>query len=105
MKHYLESAKNKFTACRMAASNLLLFVAVSVIASPAHAQLARPKQVLELIQSEIKIIIPVLATLILICLFIAYSMKMCRKETFMNWGIGIIGAGMAAQIVALLYAP
>ena len=84
-------------------NTITLFFLGVICANPAFAQLTRPNQLIQLITNEIQIIIPALATLVLICLFVAYSMKMCRKETFMNWAIGIAGAGMAGTIVAMIY--
>lgn len=103
MKEVEKKAANAAVQTRSAVRNAITLFFFAICANPAFAQLSRPREVIDLITQEIHYIIPGLATLVLICLFIAYSMKMCRKETFINWGIGIVGAGMAGTLVAMLY--
>ncbi|WP_336287513.1 VirB2 family type IV secretion system major pilin TrwL [Bartonella sp. CB60] len=55
------------------------------------------------LQEELIVIIPLAATVILLCLAIFYAGRYIEKDTFLRWSIGIIIAGSAAQIVTLLF--
>lgn len=63
--------------------------------------LAKAKGALDSFLSELHVIVPVAATIVLICLGLAYSWRMIQKDTLVQWGVGIIIVGSAAEIVAL----
>ncbi len=83
------------------------FLAAAVLgmaASPVSAQgLDRARSVLETFQAELTTIVPVAAALILLALGIAYAGAFIEKDTFARWGIGVIIAGSAVQITALMF--
>lgn len=71
----------------------------------AHAAggLARTKGALGDLKDEALIIIPIVAIIGLAAMGVGYSMKMVEKDTLVRGCGGIIFAGSAAEIVALLY--
>ncbi|WP_273756605.1 VirB2 family type IV secretion system major pilin TrwL [Bartonella sp. MM73XJBT] len=50
-------------------------------------------------------IIPVAAAIILLCLAIGYAGRYIEKDTFIRWAIGVVIAGSAAELVAMLFKP
>ncbi len=50
-------------------------------------------------------IIPVAAAIILLCLAIGYAGRYIEKGTFVRWAIGVVIAGSATQLVAMLFKP
>ncbi len=78
--------------------------ALALAARPVQAQgLDRARTVLEQFQSELTTIIPIAAALILLCLGVAYAWDLVEKDTFIRWGVGVIIAGSAVQITALMF--
>ncbi|WP_273718663.1 MULTISPECIES: VirB2 family type IV secretion system major pilin TrwL [Bartonella] len=55
------------------------------------------------LQTDIKIIIPIAAAIILLCLAIGYAGRYIGKDTFVRWAIGVVIAGSATQLVTLLF--
>jgi len=88
---------------RGAVASKIVF-ALAVGASTASAQgLDRARTVLETFQTELTTIVPVAAALVLLVLGIAYAGNFIEKDTFARWGIGVIIAGSAVQITAMLF--
>ncbi|WP_208440196.1 VirB2 family type IV secretion system major pilin TrwL [Bartonella raoultii] len=50
-------------------------------------------------------IIPVAAAIILLCLAIGYAGRYIGKDTFVRWAVGVVIAGSATQLVAMLFKP
>lgn len=79
-------------------------MAALVAARPASAQgLEKARGVLETLQQELTTIVPIAAAVILLCLGIAYAGRFIEKDTFVRWSIGVIIAGSAVQITAMLF--
>ena len=77
---------------------------LALSAGSASAQgLDRARTVLETFQTELTTIVPVAAALVLLVLGIAYAGNFIEKDTFARWGIGVIIAGSAVQITAMLF--
>ncbi|WP_375643695.1 MULTISPECIES: VirB2 family type IV secretion system major pilin TrwL [unclassified Bartonella] len=55
------------------------------------------------LQTDLKVIIPIAAAVILLCLAIGYAGRYIGKDTFVRWAIGVVIAGSAAQLVSLLF--
>lgn len=53
--------------------------------------------------SSLKIIVPIVAVIALILIGLLYAADMIRKETMWNWAVGIVVAGSAAELVAMLF--
>ncbi|MBB5074245.1 type IV secretory pathway VirB2 component (pilin) [Bartonella callosciuri] len=73
---------------------------------PVYAQaqtLGKAKTALETLQTELGKIIPIAAAIILLCLAIGYAGRYIEKDTFVRWAIGVVIAGSAAEIVAMLF--
>ncbi|MBC1154241.1 VirB2 family type IV secretion system major pilin TrwL [Escherichia coli] len=100
MKHlnYLRAKSNGKLAGILAAA------AAALTAQPAAAQgLEKARGVLETLQQELTTIVPIAAAVILLCLGIAYAGRFIEKDTFVRWSIGVIIAGSAVQITAMLF--
>ncbi|WP_375615764.1 VirB2 family type IV secretion system major pilin TrwL [Bartonella sp. AP58NXGY] len=81
-------------------------IAAFFITRPAYAQLKNAKDALTNLKTDlIDNIIPVAAAVILLCLAIGYAGRYIEKDTFIRWAIGIIIAGSATQLVAMLFKP
>ncbi|MBX4335899.1 VirB2 family type IV secretion system major pilin TrwL [Bartonella raoultii] len=80
---------------------------VFLITHPTYAQastaLAGIKKVLEAFRNDLKIIIPIFAGVLLLCLAIAYAGRYIEKDTFVRWAIGVAVAGSATQIANMLF--
>ncbi|GAA5096025.1 VirB2 family type IV secretion system major pilin TrwL [Bartonella acomydis] len=87
-----------------------IFVAITAffMTHPAYAQntLNKAKTALEALQNDlINNIIPIAAAVILLCLAIGYAGRYIGKDTFVRWAVGVIIAGSATQLVAMLFKP
>ncbi|WP_375669901.1 VirB2 family type IV secretion system major pilin TrwL [Bartonella sp. CL29QHWL] len=70
----------------------------------AQAQtLQNAKTALTELQTDLKVIIPIAAAVILLCLAIGYAGRYIGKDTFVRWAIGVVIAGSATQLVSLLF--
>ncbi|WP_273720597.1 MULTISPECIES: VirB2 family type IV secretion system major pilin TrwL [unclassified Bartonella] len=65
--------------------------------------LDKAKTALETLQNQLKIIVPLAATVILLCLAIGYAGRYIEKDTFVRWAVGVVIAGSAAELVAMLF--
>ncbi|WP_375662809.1 VirB2 family type IV secretion system major pilin TrwL [Bartonella sp. CL266QHHD] len=75
--------------------------------SSAHVQAATTLQNAETaltgLQADLKVIIPIAAAVILLCLAIGYAGRYIGKDTFVRWAVGVVIAGSATQLVTLLF--
>ncbi|WP_375666182.1 VirB2 family type IV secretion system major pilin TrwL [Bartonella sp. TT121SHDZB] len=70
----------------------------------AQAQNLDPAQkALNTFKTQLIGIIPIAAAVILLCLAIGYAGRYIEKDTFIRWAIGVIIAGSASELVALLF--
>lgn len=84
-------------------SNLSL-LAFLLFADTARAGgLSKATGVLEGFKSDILVIVPIVAFIALVLFGVGYATKFVEKDTFVRWGIGIVIAGSAAEIVAAVY--
>ncbi|WP_375644426.1 MULTISPECIES: VirB2 family type IV secretion system major pilin TrwL [unclassified Bartonella] len=95
------TARNKIAALSAA-------LTVFFMGSSAHAQaqantLTNASKALTDLQTDLKVIIPVAAAVILLCLAIGYAGRYIGKDTFVRWAIGVVIAGSATQLVTLLF--
>lgn len=83
----------------------LAVMALSMLAAmPAQAAgLQRATSVVNSLTGDVKTIVPVLAILVLVCLGVAWGLKWIRFVTLVQFGAGIILAGSAAEVVAMLF--
>ncbi|EJF76409.1 VirB2 family type IV secretion system major pilin TrwL [Bartonella birtlesii] len=83
-------------------------ITVFFITHPVYAQntLKKAGDALKALQDDlIEKIIPVAAAIILLCLAIGYAGRYIEKGTFVRWAIGVVIAGSATQLVAMLFKP
>lgn len=79
-------------------------LAAAMAASPASAQgLEKARGILETLQQELTTIVPIAAAVILLILGVSYAARFIEKDTFVRWAIGVIIAGSAVQITAMLF--
>ncbi|WP_375637547.1 MULTISPECIES: VirB2 family type IV secretion system major pilin TrwL [unclassified Bartonella] len=68
-----------------------------------QAKLTNAKTALETLQTDLKVIIPLAAAVILLCLAIGYAGRYIGKDTFVRWAIGVVIAGSAAELANMLF--
>ncbi|WP_144752500.1 VirB2 family type IV secretion system major pilin TrwL [Bartonella saheliensis] len=85
----------------VSAALTVFFMNNSAYAQVTH--LTNAKNALEKLQGDLKIIIPLAAGVILLCLAIAYAGRYIEKSTFIRWAVGVIVAGSAAELAKLLF--
>ncbi|WP_375703233.1 VirB2 family type IV secretion system major pilin TrwL [Bartonella sp. AD13SXNS] len=88
-------------------SNVTIMTAF-FLAHPVYAQaqkLENAKNALDKFKTELIGIIPIAAAVILLGLAIGYAGRYIEKDTFVRWAIGVIIAGSAGELVALLFKP
>ncbi|EJF79808.1 TrbC/VIRB2 family [Candidatus Bartonella washoeensis] len=81
-------------------------IVVFFLSHPVYAQakiLLGAQNALTKFQNELKLIIPIAAAVILLCLAIGYAGRYIEKDTFVRWAIGVVIAGSAAQIANMLF--
>ncbi|WP_375641889.1 MULTISPECIES: VirB2 family type IV secretion system major pilin TrwL [unclassified Bartonella] len=93
------TARNKIAAFSAA---LTIFFTAHPICAQAQV-LNNAKTALTDLQTDLKVIIPIAAAVILLCLAIGYAGRYIGKDTFVRWAIGVVIAGSATQLVTLLF--
>ncbi|WP_375651703.1 VirB2 family type IV secretion system major pilin TrwL [Bartonella sp. LB28NMGDW] len=93
-------SNNKIIA--ISAAMTALFMNSSAYAQKA-AVLTNASDALTALQTDLKVIIPIAAAVILLCLAIGYAGRYIGKDTFVRWAIGVVIAGSAAQLVSMLF--
>ncbi|WP_039760683.1 VirB2 family type IV secretion system major pilin TrwL [Bartonella queenslandensis] len=66
-------------------------------------ELKNAKDVLNKFKTELIGLIPIAAAVILLCLAIGYAGRYIEKDTFVRWAIGVVIAGSASELAALLF--
>lgn len=83
---------------------LAALLALALFSDPALAQgLQKAQSVLETLQTELELIVPVAAAIILLILGVAYAAGFIHLSTFVNWAVGLIIAGSAVELTGLLF--
>ncbi|EJF79810.1 TrbC/VIRB2 family [Candidatus Bartonella washoeensis] len=100
MKQSNNLSKNNEKIIAIAAAMTVFFMH-----NPAYAQktLDNAKNALTSLQTQLKVIIPIAAAVILLCLAIGYAGRYISKDTFVRWAIGVVIAGSAAEIANMLF--
>jgi len=65
--------------------------------------LSRAQTTLQTLRDNLDIILPIAAVIIGIIIFVLYSAEVMRKDDAIRWGIGVLLAGSAAELVVLLW--
>lgn len=96
--------KLKAATSRKGRNGIITAMMASLMVAPASAAgLSKAKTMFETLQSELTTIVPIFAAIVLLVLGVAYAGNFIRKETFINWVVGIIISGSAVQITAMLF--
>ncbi|WP_375648383.1 VirB2 family type IV secretion system major pilin TrwL [Bartonella sp. MU70NMGDW] len=69
----------------------------------AQAKLTNADTALKALQTDLKLLIPIAAAVILLCLAIGYAGRYIGKDTFVRWAIGVVIAGSATELVGMLF--
>ncbi|WP_375630899.1 MULTISPECIES: VirB2 family type IV secretion system major pilin TrwL [unclassified Bartonella] len=101
----------KLTSIQSKSNNKIIAISAAMTAffinSSVHAQAAKvltnASTALKDLQTDLKIIIPIAAAVILLCLAIGYAGRYIGKDTFVRWAIGVVIAGSATQLVTMLF--
>lgn len=67
------------------------------------AGLSQASSIMSTLQSNLTTLIPVVATVALMLIGLFYGMRMMHKDGFVHWFIGILIAGSAAEITAMIF--
>lgn len=57
---------------------------------------------LQTLQDNLMLVIPIFAIIALIIIGIGYALRMLEKDTMVRWLVGILVAGSAAELTAML---
>ncbi|WP_375650573.1 VirB2 family type IV secretion system major pilin TrwL [Bartonella sp. OT172YNZD] len=91
---------NKITATSAA---LIAFLMNNPVWAQAATGLKNADTALKALQTDLKMIIPIAAAVILLCLAIGYAGRYIGKDTFVRWAIGVVIAGSAAELANMLF--
>jgi len=87
----------------MKAKRWVAAVVMLVLAPATQAQgLSRARTVLTSFQSEIMLIIPIVAVVSLLVLGVLWGLKVIRFADLARWGGGVLIVGCASQLVSML---
>ncbi|WP_375666177.1 VirB2 family type IV secretion system major pilin TrwL [Bartonella sp. TT121SHDZB] len=100
----MKQISNLYSKTKNGITVISTVISTFFIMHPVYAQkLDTAKKALETLKDDLTgKIIPVAATVILLCLAIGYAGRYIEKETFIRWAIGVIIAGSATQLAQLL---
>jgi type IV secretory pathway VirB2 component (pilin) len=91
-------------AIQSKAVSALVLGSCLVASQSASAQgLAKARGVLQILRDEILLVIPIVAVIALVILGLLYANKIVEKDALGRWAGGIVIAGSAAEIVAMLF--
>ncbi|WP_175869106.1 VirB2 family type IV secretion system major pilin TrwL [Bartonella gabonensis] len=94
------TTRNKIAAFSAA---LTAFFMTHPVYAQAATYLKHGKDALDKLQTDLKIIVPIAAAIILLCLAIGYAGRYIGKDTFVRWSVGVVIAGSAAELVKILF--
>ncbi|UNF43723.1 VirB2 family type IV secretion system major pilin TrwL [Bartonella krasnovii] len=94
-------SKNSNKIAAFSAALTVFFMTHPVYAQPKF--LGHANTALTGLQADLKIIIPIAAAVILLCLAIGYAGRYIGKDTFVRWSVGVVIAGSAAELAKLLF--
>ncbi|WP_375612573.1 MULTISPECIES: VirB2 family type IV secretion system major pilin TrwL [unclassified Bartonella] len=102
----MKKSKVLQTIIRNKATKTSAALTVFFMSNPVYAQqLTTAKGALEKLRDDLKLLIPLAAAVILLCLAIGYAGRYIGKDTFVRWAIGVVIAGSAAELAGLLFKP
>lgn len=82
---------------------LLLFGSTPTASAQSIGGLSRAQTTLQTLRDNLDVILPIAAIIIGIIIFVLYSAEVMRKDDAIRWGIGVLLAGSAAELVVLLW--
>jgi len=91
-------------AIQAKAVSALVLGSCLVASQSASAQgLSKARGVLTVLKDEILLVVPIVAVIALIILGLLYANKVVEKDALGRWAGGIVIAGSAVEIVAMLF--
>ncbi|UNF29001.1 VirB2 family type IV secretion system major pilin TrwL [Bartonella krasnovii] len=100
MKEIINFLRNKIITTP---ATLAVFCMGDTVYAQAAAKLDKAETALTALQTDLKLLIPTAAAVILLCLAILYAGRYISKDTFVRWGIGVVIAGSATELANLLF--
>jgi hypothetical protein len=95
------------TTSRRSIDRLTTFCLLAGINQATFAQslggLSRARTTLQTLKDNLDVILPIAAVIIGVIIFVLYSAEVMRKDDAIRWGIGVLLAGSAAELVVLLW--
>lgn len=82
---------------------VLLFGIHQAASAQSIGGLSRAQTTLQTLRDNLDVILPIAAIIIGIIIFVLYSAEVMRKDDAIRWGIGVLLAGSAAELVVLLW--
>jgi hypothetical protein len=82
---------------------LLLCSITQAASAQSIGGLSRAQTTLQTLRDNLDVILPIAAIIIGIIIFVLYSAEVMRKDDAIRWGIGVLLAGSAAELVVLLW--
>ena len=102
LNHFRNATKRLHIFNRWAAA-LLLFGITQTASAQSIGGLSRAQTTLQTLRDNLDVILPIAAIIIGIIIFVLYSAEVMRKDDAIRWGIGVLLAGSAAELVVLLW--
>lgn len=87
---------------KLAAAWLLMGIHQAALAQSIGG-LSRAQSTLQTLKDNLDVILPIAAVIIGVIIFVLYSAEVMRKDDAIRWGIGVLLAGSAAELVMLLW--
>ncbi len=102
LKHFSIAAPFLRMISKLATAWLLISIHQAALAQSIGG-LSRAQSTLQTLKDNLDVILPIAAIIIGVIIFVLYSAEVMRKDDAIRWGIGVLLAGSAAELVMLLW--
>ena len=99
----IKNATSPLRSISKPATAALLFCIHQTASAQSLGGLSRARTTLQTLRDNLDVILPIAAIIIGIIIFVLYSAEVMRKDDAIRWGIGVLLAGSAAELVVLLW--
>src|SRR5690606_5600545 len=102
LKH-IQNATSWLRAINRLATAPLLFGIHHAAFAQSIGGLTPAQTTLQTHRDNLDVILPIAAVIICVIIFVLYAAEVMRKDDAIRWGIGVLLAGSAAELVVLLW--
>ena len=102
LKHIMNATSSLRILYKLMATSLLFSCHHAAFAQSVGG-LSRARTTLQTLSDNLDIILPIAAVIIGVIIFVLYAAEVMRKDDAIRWGIGVLLAGSAAELVVLLW--